>query len=1557
MDKQTQTPLTKGNAALRTGHYAEAIRNYAQVLIDMPDFGKHISINLTLAKKKYHTSRQSVEKQRVAVCGWELAHDTADRVHTLARCYETFAETEIIGCLFPNWGRKIWEPIRETPIAKHAFIVEDESRFIEQAIALVAAHPYDIVHLISPRAPNIFLGILYKLIWDAKVLMDIEDKELAFVEAETPISIDDYLKQHGQLPEIRDLTGKDWTRIAAGMAKEFDGVTVCNGESTRQLQQAVSRHANRPNRPMTPFAKSLIKPLCVDWIDAVLHSPGPAPDYLPRYTPSKPQYVPRLPLDTPPVEKAVKVIAFYLPQFHAIPENDAWWGKGFTEWTNVRHATPQFEGHYQPHVPDDFLGYYNLLDRRTQKKQIALARQYGIEGFCFYLYWFSGKRLLEKPVDNYLNDPTLDLPFCVCWANENWSRRWDGLDSDLLMTQHYSKQDDIDFIANAAKYLRDARYIRVNGKPLLLVYRPNLVPSMRDTALRWRKWCRENGIGDIYLAYPQSFERVDPAEYGFDAAIEFPPNKSEPPNITQKVNSKIAGFQSKVYDWRVFLDRSDAYQDPDYTLFRGATPSWDNTARKKNKGEGTIFHNNCPTLFEKWLTNAFADTRRRQKNPDEQIVFINAWNEWAEGAHLEPDQRYGYAWLEALRRAHRNVLTFQANGLNGKTLLFVDYALPLYDRFAGSRTNYMYLLVLLKMGLKVMYLPADFKHVEPYSTELKNLGVEILAGDWFRNNWKAWFKEKGAEIDYAFIHKPDPGCRFLDVILNHTNAAIVYQCHDLHYLRLQRQAELTGDHSLLDEANFFWAKETHLFSASDALLTFSNVEEGIIKKDFPHKQVYTVPLFFYEEKPKPKYDFSKRRDLLYVGGFDHAPNRDAVKWFCQEVLPIVLRRLPNIVFNVVGANPPKEIEALSSANVKILGKVSEEGLQALYDSVKLTVIPLRFGAGVKGKVIETMHHAIPLVSTSIGLEGISGIGQVTTPKDDPEAFAAEILALYQDMKLWVKKSALSAKLVADHFTEQKTAEQIKEIFATAKTSEEVRRNTAIASLEENPLRTIAFYLPQYHPIPENDEWWGKGFTEWRNVSQAKPLFTGHYQPHVPADLGFYDLRLEEARIAQADLAREHGIHGFCYYHYWFNGKRLLERPAEEMLASGKPDFPFCLCWANENWTRRWDGLDSSILIKQVYSEADDRAHIQDLFRFFTDSRYIRVNGKPLFLVYRTENMPDPARTAAVWREEARKADIGDLYLVRVESDGCVNPHEIGFDAALEFAPDWDRMGSMVKSYGPDDPELPEIVDLPSDVYDNNYTRDYVELMKQMLKKDQPTYPWFRCVTPAWDNSARRSEKAVILLGSSPPIYQQWLKNIIKKTVAYNHPGERLVFINAWNEWAEGNHLEPCIKWGRAYLKATKSGIENGLSIDDNSGRLSDHIPNSSSKLIGKDGDLELATSLVKLMAEKDSPKAIVMSFEEFYNLGNLTYLKGWAAINDNVSTEGTDILILVHEPGDKVRVIIPAKRKRPEITAHFKNGCNYDFSGFEALTKQIDPNDKITVVIKRNGEMFWQSYR
>ncbi|MCL3816996.1 glycoside hydrolase family 99-like domain-containing protein [Aeromicrobium wangtongii] len=346
-----------------------------------------------------------------------------------------------------------------------------------------------------------------------------------------------------------------------------------------------------------------------------------------------------------PVERAARVVSFYLPQFHPITENDEWWGEGFTEWTNVRPAEPLLPGHYQPHVPGE-LGYYDLRDTEVQRRQVELAKLYGVEAFCFYFYWFAGKRLLDTPIRNYLDDATLDLPFMLCWANENWSRRWDGREQDVLIAQDHSPEDDLAFIEHIADYLRDPRYERIDGRPVLLVYRPNLLPDVRATVARWRKWCRENGVGEIYLAYTQSFESTDPSVYGFDAAIEFPPNNSGIRDA-RGVTPQLASFDGNIYHWDDLVDRSYAYAGTPYRQYRGVTPSWDNTARRG--ASATLIAGSSPGRFTRWITHAVRDTRRRSHSEQDRFVFVNAWNEWAEGAHLEPDQRYGYAWLESVR--------------------------------------------------------------------------------------------------------------------------------------------------------------------------------------------------------------------------------------------------------------------------------------------------------------------------------------------------------------------------------------------------------------------------------------------------------------------------------------------------------------------------------------------------------------------------------------------------------------------------------------------------------------------------------------------------------------------------------------------------------------------------------------------------------------------------------------------------------------------------------------------------------------------------------------------
>jgi len=350
------------------------------------------------------------------------------------------------------------------------------------------------------------------------------------------------------------------------------------------------------------------------------------------------------------------------------------------------------------------------------------------------------------------------------------------------------------------------------------------------------------------------------------------------------------------------------------------------------------------------------------------------------------------------------------------------------------------------------------------------------------------------------------------------------------------------------------------------------------------------------------------------------------------------------------------------------------------------------------------------------------------------------------------------------------------------------------------IRPIAFYLPQYHPIPENNLWWGEGFTEWTNVAQARPWFRGHYQPHLPADLGFYDLRLAETRAAQADMARQHGIHGFCYYHYWFNGKRLLHRPIDEVLASQQPDFPFCLCWANENWTRAWDGQTNQLLISQNYSAQDDRAHMRWIANIFNDSRYLRVDGKPLFLVYRVGQLPNPRQTTDIWREEAHKAGLGELFLCKVESfeDDRTPPALLGFDAAVEFQPDTAKLLTpLEKVYW----RLAKAVHFRRGAL----VIPYAQWVKRSLRRPPPAYSHFPCVTPSWDNSARRKSGAFVLHKSTPADYESWLRSTVERFTP-SSPDQNLVFINAWNEWAEGNHLEPCQRWGKAYLEATERAI-------------------------------------------------------------------------------------------------------------------------------------------------------
>jgi len=344
-------------------------------------------------------------------------------------------------------------------------------------------------------------------------------------------------------------------------------------------------------------------------------------------------------------------------------------------------------------------------------------------------------------------------------------------------------------------------------------------------------------------------------------------------------------------------------------------------------------------------------------------------------------------------------------------------------------------------------------------------------------------------------------------------------------------------------------------------------------------------------------------------------------------------------------------------------------------------------------------------------------------------------------------------------------------------------------------RVIAFYLPQYHPTPENDEWHGKGFTEWTNVTKARPMFKGHYQPILPSELGFYDLRVPETRKAQADLAREHGVEAFCYWHYWFGaGKRILERPFNEVLESGEPDFPFCLAWANASWTGVWYGMKDSMLLEQQYlGEEDDTRHFYSLLKAFKDPRYLRVDNKPLFFIYAPLHHPDIQRFMGLWQQLAQSEGLDGVFFVgavwgseelpNFGGTAKIDPFELPAQSKL------DRAISLVKQ---------RIFGYPRRLIDYD---DVIHCLDQRVLMENE----FPIITPNWDNTARSGSRGSVITNSTPAKFDVMLRNAINK-IEHRDADRRIVFVEAWNEWAEGNYLEPDVKFGRGFIDVIKKNI-------------------------------------------------------------------------------------------------------------------------------------------------------
>ncbi len=417
--------------------------------------------------------------------------------------------------------------------------------------------------------------------------------------------------------------------------------------------------------------------------------------------------------------RRAKLIAFYLPQFHAIPENDEWWGKGFTEWRNIMRGVPRFGGHYQPRIPRD-LGFYDLTTPGVMSRQIELARQAGVHGFAFYYYSFDGKRLLERPLERFLGDSSLDFPFCLVWANENWTRRWDGKDAEVLMKQGYRQADDEALVDDFSRYFADPRYIRIEGRPLLVIYRLDIIPNGRHAVERWRElWQARHGERPlIFLA--QTFGVLDPREHGLDGAVEFPPHKLTQDGKTINTNLTLLDpkFKGHVFDYEEIAARSLMEPYPDYPLVKTVVPSWDNDARRQ--GDGLVLHGSTPERYEKWLSGLVEIAEKHPVYGD-HLVFANAWNEWAEAAYLEPDVHYGGAYLNATARA---VCGIQRRVRKRKVLLVGHDGHPF-----GAQINVWHMGEALRndFGCEVAYLLLDGGSMVPRYGSLGK--VRVVEGD------------------------------------------------------------------------------------------------------------------------------------------------------------------------------------------------------------------------------------------------------------------------------------------------------------------------------------------------------------------------------------------------------------------------------------------------------------------------------------------------------------------------------------------------------------------------------------------------------------------------------------------------------------------------------------------------------------------------------------------------------------------------------------------------------------------------------------------------------------
>ncbi|MCL2763705.1 MAG: glycoside hydrolase family 99-like domain-containing protein [Treponema sp.] len=718
----------------------------------------------------------------------------------------------------------------------------------------------------------------------------------------------------------------------------------------------------------------------------------------------------------------VKAIAFYLPQFHRIPENDKWWGKGFTEWTNTKKTEPRFKGHYQPREPHKDFGYYNLTNIESIKKQVKLAKEHGIYGFCFYYYWFSGERLLEKPLDILLENTDININFCLCWANENWTRTWDGMDNEVLMWQGYKENDPEKFINDIKKYIVDKRYIRVDNKPVIIVYNSGKVQNVKEVFIRWRKAAIETGIGEIKIWMCSTFNH-NPYNLNIadcvDAEIEFPPHMLFSINFK---NIELNGKKAYIFDYiktikHVINNIKKEIKKSNYDklpLYRTCMLAWDNAARKEN--EWTTFINYSLEIFYEWVYIITKEAKIKYSE-DEAFIFINAWNEWAEGTYLEPDKKYGYANINTFSKAIFEIefdnkkKTNNENEFNKKSIIFAGH--DAYQN--GAQLLALNIIKQLKDVFKYdVYL--ILKSGGPLLDNYKDIAKEVICLDKYdENEIINWIET--TEADIAICNTVVTG----DVL--HTLTKCGINCISL----IHEMEKIIHHYNCEQKLKYIVDNAVKIIYASEYV---KNDNKNMI--DIPEEKTVILPQGLYKKNPyinrrneirsivRKKHNIPlDSKIILGVGYGDHRKGLDLFARCMIEVCKY--EKTYFIWIGNVEINIENEVNRIINESkykeYLILTKKWEEDNMMYFSAADIFLLTSREDP-FPSVVLEAMYSHLPVIAFEGGggyVEIINKNNGYIVPMENTKKMSDEIIKILRENNLRYEMGKYSNNLINEKF--------------------------------------------------------------------------------------------------------------------------------------------------------------------------------------------------------------------------------------------------------------------------------------------------------------------------------------------------------------------------------------------------------------------------------------------------------------------------------------------------------------------------------------------------------------